>query len=427
MKEYLEEYRSYMDQVVVDNTLHHRIMNRITQVTLRRPHPAYRYAAAFAGTAMVVIGVWAAPYLLHRSGEADPPTVQREEVPGVENRHALFFNRAEGALSQAKRYIPGYFTQELTARDMEALFGAGWPTVEKNYKVSAYAGFSGEGVLDEISITCEEKTSGLVTWIRMANGPVGMDYAYPDKVKLSDVNGTTVLAGYYNASSADGKTIYYASFVLGQTGYYLEVSGSEEAKEVLTALVGLIIENGAADLSRITPDSIPEWREDELTLAQAKADPDFGAYVPGDAPAGFGFESSRRILSQSQDKLMITWSSGMKYLEWTVGRLKEEDRTRIVDVNAPETYDLARYPIPRADSVPEELREIVNHPIFRAEDLTLETVRARAYTVNDIGDDNTGYRMRFSVLYGDIVVELNVKGAQPEEIFNMLKGLKNTG
>lgn len=164
-----------------------------------------------------------------------------------------------------------------------------------------------------------------------------------------------------------------------------------------------------------------------MTLAEAQVDPDFGAYVPNSVPAGFAFESSRRTLNQNRDELRITWSSDMKYLEWAVTRLKEEDKARIVDINAPETYDVALYPIPRAGSVPEELREIVNNPIFRAEDLTMETIRARAYTANEAGDDNTGYRMDFSVLYGDIVVELNVKGVQPEEILEMFKGLKNAG
>lgn len=99
---------------------------------------------------------------------------------------------------------------------------------------------------------------------------------------------------------------------------------------------------------------------------------------------------------------------------------------RIVDINKPETYDLALYPIPRAESVPENLQRIVDDPIFKAEELTLAAVKARAYSVNDAGDAATGYLMRFGVLYGNIVVKVDAKGAQPEDIFNMLRALRNT-
>jgi hypothetical protein len=32
--------------------------------------------------------------------------------------------------------------------------------------------------------------------------------------------------------------------------------------------------------------------------------------------------------------------------------------------------------------------------------------------------------MRFGILYGDILVEINVKGAQPEAIFEMVSGAR---
>ncbi|NLD50762.1 MAG: hypothetical protein GX660_26780, partial [Clostridiaceae bacterium] len=87
-------------------------------------------------------------------------------------------------------------------------------------------------------------------------------------------------------------------------------------------------------------------------------------------------------------------------------------------------YDLSLYPIPRADSVPDELREIVNNPVFLIDELTLDTVRARTYEISDSGDE-PGARMRFGVLYGDILVELSIKGATPEAMFEILQKIKN--
>ena len=87
-------------------------------------------------------------------------------------------------------------------------------------------------------------------------------------------------------------------------------------------------------------------------------------------------------------------------------------------------YDLSRYPIPRADSVPDELREIVNDPIFEAEELTLEAVYCRAYKVSDAGDTD-GWRMRFSVRFGDVIVSVSAKGVEPEWIYQQLFHLRS--
>ena len=88
-----------------------------------------------------------------------------------------------------------------------------------------------------------------------------------------------------------------------------------------------------------------------------------------------------------------------------------------------ENYDLTLYSIPRASSVPDELREIVDNPIFYAEDLTMEAVWARAYKAEESGDSN-GWRMKFSVKYDDTVVEIRSKGVDPEWIYQLLVDLK---
>lgn len=57
---------------------------------------------------------------------------------------------------------------------------------------------------------------------------------------------------------------------------------------------------------------------------------------------------------------------------------------------------MALYPIPLCDLVPDELREVVDHPIFESEELTEELVWARAHEVEDTGDTNV-WRTSFSV------------------------------
>ena len=73
--------------------------------------------------------------------------------------------------------------------------------------------------------------------------------------------------------------------------------------------------------------------------------------------------------------------------------------------------------------MPDDLREIVDNPIFLIDELTLDSVRARTYEVSDSGDE-PGRRMNFSVLYENILVEIGSKGASPEAIFEILQQIK---
>mgnify|MGYP001182355391 FL=1 len=170
------------------------------------------------------------------------------------------------------------------------------------------------------------------------------------------------------------------------------------------------------------PFGISTVSRNDLGLDEARADADFGAYLPKSVPSGFAFESAVRFTDNERDFLRVLWTRGMDEILWSVSRLEEKDKARITSVADRENYDLALYPAPRAGSVPEELREIVDDPIFRIEDLTLDAVKARSVEVADAGDIPSP-RMSFSVLYGDILVKLNVKGASPEEIYDILKGI----
>jgi len=112
----------------------------------------------------------------------------------------------------------------------------------------------------------------------------------------------------------------------------------------------------------------------------------------------------------------------MDGLSWVVTPYTEEDVPRLTSVDDKKNYDLSLYPIPRADSVPDELREIVDNPIFSAEELTLEAVYCRAYKVDDAGDTD-GWRMIFSVKYGDVIVSVSTKGVEPEWLYQQIVDL----
>ena len=57
-----------------------------------------------------------------------------------------------------------------------------------------------------------------------------------------------------------------------------------------------------------------------------------------------------------------------------------------------------------------------------ADELTMDAVWARAYTTGEAGDSD-GWRMAFSVRYGDTIVEVRAKGVDPEWVYHQLKNL----
>ncbi len=143
-----------------------------------------------------------------------------------------------------------------------------------------------------------------------------------------------------------------------------------------------------------------------------------GSYLPATPPKGYTLENA--YLTDSG--VHVLWIKGMEELSWNVSLYSEADASRITSVNDTVNYDLTLYPIPRSESVPQELFQIVNNPIFRAEELTLDAVNARAYLIQDAGDCD-GYRMNFSVLYDKWVISVSSKGVTPEWMYDNLSSL----
>ena len=183
-----------------------------------------------------------------------------------------------------------------------------------------------------------------------------------------------------------------------------------------------IFKTGVSDFASISPDEIPEWFDRTLTYQEALQEADFGAYFLPSLPEGYQEESIRRHKDQHSDTLSGLWTKGYHSLSWQVQPYRQEYAGRETSVADTQNYDLSLYPIPRADSVPRDLWEIVDNPIFDAKELTLETVYARSYQIDDAGDSE-GWRMEFSVRYGDILVQIHAKGLTPEWIYSQLEQL----
>ncbi len=416
----MKAYNEYMHKMSVSDTLHQRLVSCVADARpVRRPITIRRYAAAFACLAVVLISVFIMPRLTQHN------VAPTQDV--AFSKYAFVFNKGNAQRVKANIHIPGHFWQDLTAEELHAVF----PDLRDRRTITATANFQSDdngAALFNIDAHALS-ASGLRTYIQVAPDKVEVDYRLEGKTEVSDVLGTAVTAGYFETepnSKGLRNVIYFATFKLSDVAYYVELSGTEVEKEALqneiSELIFLLIKGGVANLDVFHP-VVPELRDDRLSLDEARADADFGAYLPVTLPNGFVFEDALRYINQEQDVLFVSWTKGMGYINWRVSLMEDNDKTRITSVADKKHYDLSLYPIPRADSVPDALREIVDNPIFLSEELTLEVVQTRAYEISDAGDE-PGHRMRFSVLYGDILVEISAKGVSPDAMVNILQQIK---
>lgn len=160
-----------------------------------------------------------------------------------------------------------------------------------------------------------------------------------------------------------------------------------------------------------------------LTLQEGLETETLGAYLLAEAPRGFRVESVNLSREPEGDILFGVWTKSYDYIDWKVSLYREADAGRVTAAADTRNYDMSLYSIPLCESVPEELRQIVDHPIFSIDELTQDVVNRRAYYVDDSGD-TPGARMNFGVLYGEVLVEVTAKGVSPEWLYERLSGLK---
>ena len=350
------------------------------------------------------------------------PAEGKEETEGSKNYWTAHYNEATAYLDSAKAYLPGYFTEQLSEEEL----GAIKPNVGYEWmQYTGQSGFDGDGTLVDVNLwvttTIPEESIG----ISISKDGSGRCFILDEDAVKSVCNGVEyTLSQWFH----EERVILAADAVINDYSYAFTLTTSAQNVEQAKEDFALVLEcftnytEGKPDFSAITAEVIPEWFDKKLSYQEAITEATYGAYMLLEMPKGFTAESIRRFKNQNSDYLSGLWTKGYDELSWTVYTISEADESRITEIDETENYDLTLYPIPRASSVPDELREIVNNPIFIGEELTQEAVFARAYKVEDAGDSN-GWRMNFSVKYGDTVVEIRAKGVDPEWMYQQLYAL----
>ena len=366
--------------------------------------------SALAAAAACVCVMAAAVIFALRAGGSVPPV-----EPHVE--WTVNYNEAQTVADAARVHIPGYFTEELSREELAALMPDG---VLDRMESSGFIGFGGEGQLVCVQMElCAQ--SGEVISLVMAPEPTGRDYILPAEPEVSICGGVEYTVYEY---TDEIRTLLEATCRMGDVHLAFSASAEKGELERTKASFKEVLELFAdcpspPDLSVLAPEAVPEWTDAVLSHEQALGDEDFGVYMLRDIPSGFAEESIRRVKNQTVDLLSGLWTRGYDELCWRVGYFDEAYERCLTSIADRENYDISLYPIPQAESVPEELWETVNCPVFDAGELTADAVWARAYTVDDAGDSG-GYRMMFAVQYGDTVIEVRTKGIDPDWLYEQL-------
>lgn len=328
---------------------------------------------------------------------------------------SLHFNDVDPTpeVDAVRRYIAGYFTRDLTQEELRDVL-----PLLSDVALWGFAGFLPDGTLLDVGITVAAPAAAQPFSVLFSTEPILT--CYEPEGEVSTVNGVDFTV--YRCAAEPVRLEAYA--VLGGYHVFLCCEDASGAEADFARLLGTLSRcaQDVSALSRLPSGPVPEYFDRTLTLSEARADALFGAYLPSDPPVGFAPESIRRFKDQKDDMLSALWCRGYDELRWKVYRLDDETQARLTTAVQTETYDLSLYPIPRAESVPEALRAVVDCPVFPAQELSMDVVMARAYRIEDAGDGD-GWRMHFAVLYDDIVVEVTAKGVDPAWLWAQLTAL----
>ena len=406
-------------------------------------HILYKLLATAACLCLICTGIWATS----NSNQRDTPLIETQLLnPDTDPHSSLITSTTESVvpvvvepLPEAVLYWEPYyndtdmiiadgalrqdiflFSEDLSSPELESMTPINKP---QWMTLTGYSLFSGDGALYQIHLMATTSMDSASVNITIGEQKPFSCYILPEEGKISDCRGIDVTL--YRYVAPDRTVELFAEAEITQCFYTFSMHCTEdiinESQMDFASVIQVFAESsiGLDALSVIHPEYIPEMFDHNLSHEETLALEPFGSYFLSSIPDGFTEESIHHFRDQKTEYLSGLWARNYDELYWKVSYLTEEDRSRLTHEEETQRYDLSLYPIPRADSVPEELREVVDNPIFYAEELSSELIWARAYKSGEQGDSN-GWRMSFSVLYGDMVVTVRSKGVDPDWIYRQL-------
>ena len=311
----------------------------------------------------------------------------------------LTFPDCTGGYAVSGSIVPpaGYFAEYLTAEEIIAVLGGTdevpWPLLWSGFGLSGEAVYDGEGNVWRAVIYGDSGETSFTLILSPGAIPVS-DMMYEDAV-TEEYGDTGVPVTSWRTAGVDRET-YGVEFMSGDTGVSFTCTGPDG--DSLSWLTCVLVRYGTLaeptfTTAPLTPDAIPEWRSETLTLEEARRE-ELGGWLPleGTIPGGFAFDSARVELGQGRDYLSAYWYKGYDYIDVTVYRQTEGGY------------------FPEAD--------------LRVDQVTAEALEALGDYVDDDAGDTPGWRWLFLTVAftDDVRVKYSLKGVTPEQAADLITG-----
>ena len=441
----MKQYESYMERQEVSASFHEKLLT--LEPPARRSGGWRRWGMLAACCVLAAgLGLWRlSPHQIScGDGSGGSPVSERQEQPADDVPEITY--RREPVSAAADIALPdGSFSREIPAEQLAALFAREGESLDSvlsalgwtDYVLRGEAIYDGAGQLWLLTVTGQHPDGPEFT-LELCPGELPPTCVVTPAQETAQVNGASVSAWYSSWDrDGDGKTehVCRSEFMAGDVGVryenvdapftarYGSTDGELGGAQKLNAMaVGRIIGRGIELKGVMTAENVPAWREESFsTLNQARQEEEFAPYLPAENMPGYGEFYGRLSWQEgSYHDLFVRWSRGYDDVEVAVCRCSQPQYA-LADVNAPEQYDVRRYDIPWSESVPEEYRDTVYDPVFRAEDMSFSVVQARTLYRNDTGEERTS-RIRFSVLHPDgTLVRYICKGLTAEQVWAMVE------
>lgn len=387
-----------------------------------------------------VLGNWDYPCFVVSGPEDTGQAIAFYEMPDIRYAAVEDFEMPADAV---RCWEPGEFWRDLEKEDIQRVFWGAegkpetadcdlpWALFWTGYTVWGEAHYSGQGELQDLYVRGEKGEAGFT--LALSPGQIPDYGCIPiEKDQTTQVFGVEV-AGWYRQSEGEGGTSYTCGsefLTENEIGVRFESWNNGRAEDGLdgetwfnTLFVREALVGGLHLDHLMTAEKIPAWREEQFsTLAQARQESEFAPYLPASGPEGFPeFEGSLSYQEGVRNGLWLRWSKPMKYDEVAISVSLPEDGGGSlpvpVDIHVPASYDTRLYEIPWCDSVPEEYVLDFFSVTFRAQDMSLEAVRAR-----EVEKDTGGSEFHFKVLHDNgAVVSYTFSGMTAEQVWALVE------
>ena len=441
----MKQYESYMERQEVSTSFHEKLLT--LEPPARRSGGWRRWGVLAACCVLAAgLGLWRlSPHQISCGDGSGGSPVSEQDPRPADTVPEITYRQETSGVADAIALPDGSFTRELPAEQLAALLAREGESLDSvlaalgwtDYALRGEAIYDGAGQLWLLTVTGQHPDGPEFT-LELCPGELPPTCVVTPAQETAQVNGASVSA-WYSSWDRDGdrKTehVCRSEFMAGDVGVryenvdapftarYGSTDGELGGAQKLNAMaVGRIIGRGIELKGVMTAENVPAWREESFSsLNQARQEEEFAPYLPAENMPGYGEFYGRLSWQEgSYNDLFVRWSRGYDDVEVAVCRCSQPQYA-LADVNAPEQYDVRLYDIPWSESVPEEYRDTVYDPVFRAEDMSFSVVQARTLYRNDTGEGRQA-SIRLGVLHPDgTVVRYTCKGLTAEQVWAMVE------